>query len=304
MKKLLAPLLAVLLLLVLTSGAAAAGRDITVLVNGEAVAWTDAKPFVNAGGRTMVPLRPVAAAMGLETAWDPVSRAASFTQTGVAYNGRCPWTATIVFPVGKTTATATSSANWVDSEPDITNTTISMDTAAVVVGGRTYAPVRYLAEYFHFTVGWDSAARTVSITRDRPSAAYVPPAEYNGINLLLGTWEADTELWSQESLTDTGVVQSRPYLVFCEDGKMAYQHWDTLHEGTYLLNTADKEDVYAVATLDNGWKLTLRLYHMIMDADGLPPVQIDYPAGRQTTTIWGFYPYSDSTSYGVDPWLE
>lgn len=304
MRKMLTALAALLLALALTPAAGAAEKDVTVLVNGEAVVWTDAKPFINSDGRTMVPLRPVADAMGLETGWDPEKRTASFTMTGTAYNGRCPWTNTIAFPIGKSTATGTASANWVDSEPDVDTVTIPMDTAAVIVGGRTYAPVRYLAEYFQFTVEWDAATRTTSITAGRPTAAYVPPEEYDGINLLVGTWEADTAMWSEESLMDIGVVQSSPYLVFCDDGRMAYQHWDTLYEGNYLLNTADKEDVYAVATLENGWELTLRLYNMILDADGLPPVTIDYPAGSEVTTVWGFYPYSDSTTYGIDPWLE
>ena len=40
---------------------------------------------------------------------------------------------------------------------------ISMDTAAVIVSDRTYAPVRYLAEFFGYDVGWDGASRTVLI---------------------------------------------------------------------------------------------------------------------------------------------
>ena len=40
---------------------------------------------------------------------------------------------------------------------------IPMDTAAVIVSDRTYAPVRYLAEFFGYDVGWDGASRTVLI---------------------------------------------------------------------------------------------------------------------------------------------
>ncbi|MBR6258802.1 MAG: hypothetical protein IKR21_01145 [Oscillospiraceae bacterium] len=32
-----------------------------------------------------------------------------------------------------------------------------------MVNDRTYAPVRYLAEYFGYTVEWDGASRTVII---------------------------------------------------------------------------------------------------------------------------------------------
>lgn len=41
--------------------------------------------------------------------------------------------------------------------------TVQMDTAAVIVSGRTCAPVRYLAEYFGYEVGWDASTNTVII---------------------------------------------------------------------------------------------------------------------------------------------
>ena len=41
---------------------------------------------------------------------------------------------------------------------------LEVDTAAAIVSDRTYAPVRYLAEYFGYEVGWDQAAQTVIIT--------------------------------------------------------------------------------------------------------------------------------------------
>ena len=40
-----------------------------VSVDGVPVAFTDAKPFVDENGRTMVPLRPIADAMGLQVGW-------------------------------------------------------------------------------------------------------------------------------------------------------------------------------------------------------------------------------------------
>ena len=39
-----------------------------------------------------------------------------------------------------------------------------MDTAAVIANDRTYAPIRYLAEYFGYLVDWDGIDRTVIIT--------------------------------------------------------------------------------------------------------------------------------------------
>ncbi len=114
---------------------------VNVTVNGAAVSWTDAVPFIDENSRTMVPLRAVAEALGLTVSWDGASREAIFTDG----------TKTIYFPVGSSTARTGNGG------------IVQMDTVAVIVNDRTFAPVRYLAEFFGFTVGWDSAARTVLI---------------------------------------------------------------------------------------------------------------------------------------------
>ena len=116
--------------------------NVSVVANGREIQWTDAAPYIDANDRTMVPLRAVGDALGLTVDWDGNAREASFT------NG----TKTIYFPIGKTTARTSDGQS------------IQMDTAAVIRNDRTYAPVRYLAEYFGFTVGWDGSTRTVSIT--------------------------------------------------------------------------------------------------------------------------------------------
>ena len=107
-----------------------------VTVKGTSVVWTDAAPFIDANDRTMVPLRAVGDALGLTVDWDGTKREAIFT------NG----TKTIYFPIDSSTGE-----------------TRTMDTAAVIVNDRTYAPVRYLAEFFGYAVDWDGVTRTVMI---------------------------------------------------------------------------------------------------------------------------------------------
>ena len=117
------------------------GRPISVTVGGKAVAWTDAVPFIDDNSRTLVPLRAVGDAMGLTVGWDASAREASFTDG----------TKTIYFPIGSRDARTGDGG------------TVSMDTAAVIKGGRTFAPIRALAEYFGYTVAWDASTRTVII---------------------------------------------------------------------------------------------------------------------------------------------
>ncbi len=115
--------------------------EIGVTVGGIPVRWTDAVPFIDDNDRTMVPLRAVGDALGLTVSWDGKAREAGFSDG----------TKSLFFPIDS------SEARTGDGR------IVKMDTAAVIVNDRTYAPIRYLAEYFGFTVGWDSTTRTVLI---------------------------------------------------------------------------------------------------------------------------------------------
>ena len=83
----------------------------------------------------------VAEALNLTVTWDAKAYEAVFTDG----------TKTIRFPIGSTKALTSDGK------------TVTMDTSAIINNSRTYAPIRYLAEYFGYTVGWDNATRTVII---------------------------------------------------------------------------------------------------------------------------------------------
>lgn len=142
MKKRILTLLLALLMLAALPAAALAASPISVTVNGTAVRWTDATPYVDKNSRTMVPLRAVGEALGLTVSWNGAAREAIFS------NG----SKTIYFPIDKKYYKTQNGG------------TVTMDTAAVVSKGRTYAPVRYLAEYFGYTVSWNGSTKTVGIT--------------------------------------------------------------------------------------------------------------------------------------------
>ncbi len=118
-----------------------ASREVHVTVEGEPVLWTDAEPYIDTNDRTMTPFRAVGEALGLSAAWDSSTREASFTDGAK----------TIYFPIGSTTARTSDGS------------TVTMDTSAVIVNGRTYAPIRYLAEFFGRSVSWDGKTRTAAI---------------------------------------------------------------------------------------------------------------------------------------------
>lgn len=115
---------------------------IPVIIKGTPLVYTDSAAYIDANNRTQVPFRIVGEALGLTVSWDGDAREAGFTDG----------TKTIIFPIGSTAARTSDGG------------TVQMDTAAAIAGGRTYAPVRYLAEFFGYTVDWDGATRTVIIT--------------------------------------------------------------------------------------------------------------------------------------------
>ena len=142
-------------------GTTAMAADINVTVDGKAVQWTDAKPFIK-DGRTLVPLRPIANALGLTVAWNAEAQQAGFGDGET----------TVVFQLN-------SKAYGVFVGDDFTE--VKMDTAAISEGGRTYAPAKYLAQAFGYNVGWDQATQTVKITSGNAPA---PAPEKGSINDL------------------------------------------------------------------------------------------------------------------------
>lgn len=170
MKKVTALILTGIMLLGCAGTAFAAEAKVTV--DGKPVVFTDAKPFVDENGRTLVPLRPVANAMGLNVEWDGAQQKAIFYRTytpgveGVISYGKLVQMA-VEFKIGSPDVAISGK---VQLEPDGMEPIFdgySMDTAPVVKDGRTYAPLRYLAQSFGYDVGWDNATKTVTVENNR-----------------------------------------------------------------------------------------------------------------------------------------
>ena len=116
---------------------------ITVIADAEPVAWTDAVPMIDSNGRTQVPLFAFGEVLGLTVTWNE--------ETGVAE----------VTDGNKTIRFSLSDANARASGGE----TVTMDTVPVNMNHQIYVPVRYLAEFFGYTVDWNGAERTVIIQR-------------------------------------------------------------------------------------------------------------------------------------------
>ena len=120
---------------------------VSVQLNGGTVDFPDAQPEM-LNGRTMVPFRAIAEALGAEVDYD--SGAVTATADGVRYD----------FTLGGDTLTLS------DAQTGAVLDTIALDAAPYLKGGRTYVPVRFFAEAFGLTVQWDGYDR-VAVLYDR-----------------------------------------------------------------------------------------------------------------------------------------
>lgn len=131
-----------LVVLLFTSAAWAAGPPgpaVSLRLDGLPVA---AEAYVDANGRTMVPLRVIAESLGFQVAWEAKTR-----QVTVQGSDRL-----INLWVGQSRAV-------VDGRE------LAIDTVPVIYQGRTMVPLRFVAETLGLAVHWDGATRTVSLSR-------------------------------------------------------------------------------------------------------------------------------------------
>lgn len=120
--------------------------SVSINLDGAYLDFKDVKP-TSRNGRTMVPIRLLAEALGADVGW--IQATAQVTLTRANTN--------IVLTQGSKTA-------YVNGKP------MEMDVAPYTLDGRTMIPVRYISEFFGQTVTWDGASSCVYITEDKSVA--------------------------------------------------------------------------------------------------------------------------------------
>ncbi|MEY8321317.1 cyclophilin-like fold protein [Lachnospiraceae bacterium 46-61] len=99
----------------------------------------DSEPVI-INNRTLLPIRTIIEEIGGTVNWDNEKQEITLTYQGDS----------IHLVIGNTTAY-------------LNDTAITLDTAPVIINGRTMLPIRFIAESFHFDVIWDN--QTITITK-------------------------------------------------------------------------------------------------------------------------------------------
>ncbi len=197
--------------ILMSSFASAANLPLRVVVNGQKINFPDAQPFVDAKGRTQVPSRFIAEALGAETTWNPKEQKAKFE---VGDNK-------LELKIGQMSYL-------------LNGKTLKMDTVAMIKDARTYVPARYVAEAFNADLRWDQTISTLYIQTNatgevKPTPSTAPQVgttkSYGGITFNdvsdLDEYGRMSEEKTKEfifKLTDqlTFVKEDGKYVIKCE----------------------------------------------------------------------------------------
>ncbi|GKX31185.1 hypothetical protein SH1V18_36650 [Vallitalea longa] len=146
MKKTVICMVAVIMLTAMMVSTVTAKTYLTVTVEGETVDFPDARPFIDANNRTLVPIRFISEALGARVIWH-----GDLQQVTIIYESKV-----VELVINK-------------KEISINNQTQDMDTQAILKDSRTYVPVRFVSEAMGANVEWDSNNYIVAITLERDS---------------------------------------------------------------------------------------------------------------------------------------
>ena len=143
---------------------AQAADDISIYVNGSYV--ESSQPPVIQDGRTLVPLRPIFAALGCEILWD------GSNDVIAAYDPETNRVVCLMINEKNLFCADYSEFQRYESDPTsqaaidfVLSNSSQIDVPAQLIGGSTMVPVRVISETLGATVVWNGQQRTVTVTR-------------------------------------------------------------------------------------------------------------------------------------------
>lgn len=148
MRGLIAAVMAFVVVMVMgtvASSAASTSGSARVMLDGKYIEFNNDSLPKNVSGRIMVPYRAIFEYLGLEVGYDQATKEIS---------GKTP---DFILRM------KSGDKNITLERADGTKETKAMDVAPYITGGRTFVPTRFVSEMLGYTVGWDSANKTVVI---------------------------------------------------------------------------------------------------------------------------------------------
>ena len=223
--------------------------------------YRDVDPVI-VNGRTMVPIRMIAEALGADVEWVPSIHGARLTRAGVQ----------IDLPIGKTVGYKNGQA-------------FQMEVAPYVKSGRTMVPARYVAEFFDQTVNFDTATRTVVIAEDKSVAG-----ESNLESWLLPMGAMLNKLNGSQNLHEPGSVSNAMRAKDTARKKLSQDTWDIhsrdeLIQIIYAMTYHGHNDSFLEdAALIRSWTPS-QYQEVLNNAQGIDAYM--FPYTKQLSEKWG-----------------
>ena len=202
-----------------------AGNDIKVELDGKSVQFPDEKPYISQDNRTMVPVRFVSQDLGYAVYWDEKRQLVSIENSG----------RTIVVPIGSKVI-------------QVNGSSVTIDTEAKIVNGRTFVPIRFISQSYGSNVTYNEATRTVEVIRPKTETSY--PVRYvdagnERLNVRSGPSTSYTVIEKFEKGQAVEVVDSKgEWRKVVSGSTTGYVHGDFLKESSaapvfYLVQKGD-----------------------------------------------------------------
>lgn len=215
--------------------AAAQDNKIRLSVNENVLTFLDAQPFKDENGRIQVPMRRISEALGGTLEWNADDKKITIKKDE----------SVIVLLIDEKTINKDGS-------------TIEMDTAAMIKDGRTYVPVRFVAEAFGAEVEWVSAKNSVAITIDIPfvdiGKGYLVPSNSEVDTMIMTNDVNKVELYmTYMPLEDTeknmrAYEEMRGVLARKFGDEVADQIYDAIKGKKTLFDNVEEKTVYVKET--------------------------------------------------------
>lgn len=207
--------------------------QVGVMVNGVYVKFPDAAPEVT-DGRTMVPVRALVETVDGEVSYDDGKIVCKTDKAAVTLN------------VGSDEATVDHPVP--EDGDEATGEIIKMDCAPYIKGGRTYVPVRFIAEALGYEVGWDAYYET-AILLDRAALTEAIDKDLTILNKV-------------QANKSIGMEEGKSYLADVKEN-LTITLFDTLNENkTYKADLTGKQIFNADAA---SAQLSLKLSDNVLD---------------------------------------
>ncbi len=124
-----------------SSAAAIVPSFVNVVMDGKKIWFPDAQAYIDGNDRTLVPVRFVAETMGAKVGWEADTLTVPIERDGQK----------ILLKIGANKA-------------KVNDEDVSFDTKAIMSGGRTFVPLRFVTEVLGAKVDWDGPTSTVFIS--------------------------------------------------------------------------------------------------------------------------------------------